>query len=229
VDRRAAIALLAGAVVAVLFAAVATADGVHLADGAPSFARSARVVPPPPDVVFVESGERAQWEIPWIVQVILAVLIYGGLAACAAVALVYAWRRRPRLRWRRGSRQRPDDFEILADVAAAISADAEEQRAALHHGSPRNAIVACWLRLEAAVVAAGVTRDPADTSAELTQRVLASHHVEPVAIARLADLYREARFSEHPMGEDARRAAIESLDAVHDGLHAEASSAAVPA
>jgi hypothetical protein len=49
-------------------------------------------------------------------------------------------------------------------------------------------------------------------------RVLATHHVDPVAIARLAALYREARFSDHPMGEDARRAAIDALDDVHDGL-----------
>ena len=64
-------------------------------------------------------------------------------------------------------------------------------------------------------------RDPADTSTELTERVLASRHVDPAAIARLAALYREARFSDHAMGEDARRAAIEALDAVHDGLRSE--------
>ena len=68
------------------------------------------------------------------------------------------------------------------------------------------------------MIDAGVRRNPADTSTELTERVLATCHVEPAAIAALAALYREARFSDHEMGEDARRAAIEALDAVHDSL-----------
>ena len=38
--------------------------------------------------------------------------------------------------------------------AASVAADADEQRAALDRGAPRNAIVECWLRLEAAVIAA---------------------------------------------------------------------------
>ena len=65
---------------------------------------------------------------------------------------------------------------MLDEVAAAITADAEAQQSALRRGTPRNAIVECWLRLEAAVVAAGVPRNPADTSTELTQRVLATRH-----------------------------------------------------
>ncbi len=103
-----------------------------------------------------------------------------------------------------GRRRRSVDFDAVDDVASSITADAAAQRAALLHGAPRNAIVECWLRLEAAVVEAGVHRDPADTSAELTERVLASHHVDPAALAHLAALYREARFSDHPMDEDDR-------------------------
>ena len=40
---------------------------------------------------------------------------------------------------------------------------------------------------------------------------------------------REARFSEHPMGEGSRHAAIEALDAVHAGLRSELESAVVTA
>ena len=159
-------------------------------------------------------------QTPRVVEVILRALIYGGVAVAAVLLLLNVWRHRPQPQWRRlrRRRRRSVQFEVLDDVAAVINADADAQRAALQRGSPRNAIVECWLRLEAAVVAAGVPRDPADTSTELTVRVLATHHVDPVAIARLAALYREARFSDHPMGEDARRAAIDALDDVHDGL-----------
>ena len=86
---------------------------------------------------------------------------------------------------------------------------------------PRNAIVECWLRLEAAVIAAGVERAPSDTSAELTERVLASCQVDGAAISTLAALYREARFSEHPMGEESRRSAIDALGVVHHSLRAD--------
>ena len=37
-------------------------------------------------------------------------------------------------------------------------------------------------------------------------------------MTRLADLYREARFSDHPMTEDHRQAALEALDAIHRSL-----------
>ena len=94
---------------------------------------------------------------------------------------------------------------------------------------PRNAIVECWLRLERAVADAGIRHDPADTSTDLTVRVLTRMHVDQDAIERLGALYREARFSEHPMGEPARAAAIDALDAIHRNLRAHADRVGVPA
>jgi hypothetical protein len=219
------IALLTGAVVAALFAAIATAGPVEFAAREPSIPWDPTLDPPvttlePRPPVDDEPVEYDPTQTPRIVEVILRALIYGGAAVAAVLVLLNVWRHRPQPQWRRlrRRRRRSVQFEVLDDVAAAVSADADAQRAALQRGSPRNAIVECWLRLEAAVVAAGVPRDPADTSTELTVRVLATHHVDPVAIARLAALYREARFSDHPMGEDARRAAIDALDHVHEGL-----------
>jgi hypothetical protein len=221
-------ALLTGTIVAVLFAAIATAGGVKLADHAPSLPWDLTLDSPvttiapvaPVEPVAANLAVSESWHLPQVVEVILRVVFYGCVGVVVALVVVYAWRHRPRLHWRRGRRPPSVHFEVLDDVVAAISSDADAQRAALQHGSPRNAIVECWLRLEAAVVAAGVRRDPADTSAELTQRVLATHHVDPIAIASLAALYREARFSDHSIGEDARRAAIDALDTVHDGLSA---------
>ena len=225
VDRRALIALLTGVVVALLFAAIATAGKVQFADRDPSFpwhptldSPVTTIEPGPP--VTTEPVEYDPVQVPRVVEVLLRALVYGGVAVVAFLFLSNVWRHRPRRQWRRmrRRRRRSVQFDVLDDVAAVLNADADAQRAALQRGSPRNAIVECWLRLEAAVVAAGVARDPADTSTELTVRVLATYHVDPVAIERLAALYREARFSDHPMGEDARRAAIEALDDVHDGL-----------
>jgi hypothetical protein len=223
VDRRAPIVVLTGVVVAVLFAAIATGGEVKLAERAPSFARDPTPNSPvttiaPAPTVAEPPATRAPLELPQFIEVIARVFFYGCLAVLAIIVLTLAWRHRPNLRLRRPRRPSTVEFDALDDVATAITADAEAQRCALQGGAPRNAIVKCWLRLEAAVVDVGVERYPSDTSAEFTQRVLATVSVDPVAIADLAALYREARFSSHPMNEESRRAAIEALDAVHEGL-----------
>ena len=92
--------------------------------------------------------------------------------------------------------------------------------AALLDGAPRNAIVQCWLQLERDVAAAGLRRDPADTSLEFTERVLARYAVDSEAIDDLAARYREARFSDHQLDESARDAALAALDRLHQTLAA---------
>jgi hypothetical protein len=224
VDRRAAIAVLAGALVAVLFAAITTAGEVRLIDGPPTFFDDAEpgvLVPPPQDDETLEDtavAEREDREPSPLVELIARVLVWGALAFAAAVALALLWRHRPTFERRRRRRERDRPLDVLADVATTITDSAGAQRAALRRGSPRNAIVECWLLLEAAVIAAGVERRPADTSTELTERVLADRDVDAAAIAALAALYREARFSDHEMSESSRRAAIDALDRVHGSL-----------
>ncbi len=87
-------------------------------------------------------------------------------------------------------------------------------------GSPRNAIVACWLRLEELAGEAGVPAHPTETSTEFTARVLGSLAFDPAMINGFARLYREARFSRHELGEPARRAAVAALRSLHDDIEA---------
>lgn len=156
--------------------------------------------------------EEVRGNLGAIVDVTMIVLLVAGLVALG----IYLWRR-----WRhllnRESNQLAE-FDILPDVSKAISRDAAAQFAVLAGGTPRNAIVACWLRLEDAIASAGITPHPAETSAELTARVLAMYSVDESAISTLCALYREARFSEHDLGEDVRAAAIAALQAVHHDL-----------
>jgi len=219
------IAVLAAAV-CVLFAAVTTSGGVSLwiePQWDPSASESE---PIGADLVEVEDQALIQvdrsankpFEVPaWITAVLRVVLI--GVAAAVAVALLMAgWSRRPRVRWRRQATN--DDFDILPDVIAAVVDQAEAQRSALLDGAPRNAIVRCWLQLELDVAAAGLHRDPSDTSLEFTERVLARYSVDAEAIFDLAARYREARFSDHDLDESDRAAALESLDRLHRTLGA---------
>ena len=96
--------------------------------------------------------------------------------------------------------------ELAVDVGAA--------RDALVGGSPRNAIVACWMQLERDVAAAGLPRDAAETSAEYVERVVSASSVEPGPIRELAALYREARFSLHDLGDGHRTRALAALNRV---------------
>lgn len=213
--------VLLGVLVITLFAAVATSGQVRYVEGPPQFAVD-RTPPapsesePPPPVEPSEIAGRPPLEVPWIVEVIIRAVVTASLVLAVVLVVVYAWRNRPHLRWRR--RRRPPPFEPLPDAGDAVAADATAQLAALGRGMPRNAIVECWLRLERAVDDAGVQRRPSDTSTELTERVLAESLADPSALADLAALYREARFSDHQIGEDRREAAIAALTVVHAGL-----------
>jgi hypothetical protein len=56
--------------------------------------------------------------------------------------------------------------------------------------------------------AAGIGREPWETSAEFTLRVLDLVSADERAVAELSVLYREARFSDHDLDEAARTAAV---------------------
>ena len=156
-----------------------------------------------------------------LVSLLLVVLLVG-LCAGLVIAGKRAWER-----WQLRRRPPPTPAEVEFDpirtprrVAEEILRGADAQRALLERGSPRNAIVACWRRFEEQAAEAGVLRRPWETSAEFTLRVLDLVDAEASAVMTLAALFREARFSDHPLGEPQRAEAIAALDTVHAGLGA---------
>ena len=145
-----------------------------------------------------------------------AILVAVGVALLLLLWAVWQW-------WRDRVHTREPvppamDFAPVPDIAQALTATVARQRDALAEGSVRNAIVACWLALEESAAAAGLPRDPAETAAEFTTRVVESYTVDRSAIATLAALYREARFSSHVLGEDARARASEAVATLHEQL-----------
>ncbi|MFC7489272.1 MULTISPECIES: DUF4129 domain-containing protein [unclassified Knoellia] len=122
--------------------------------------------------------------------------------------------------WRR-LRLAPDPLkdevraEVLPDVLVAGVREGEAQ---LDLGSSSEAVINAWLALERAAVTVGIDDDRSRTPAELVRAVLGSHAVDPEAIERLASLYREARFSVHPIGEEHRAAARLALARVRADL-----------
>lgn len=121
-------------------------------------------------------------------------------------------------------RRRPDRPELdplegeRDDVEPDLDLEMTEARRALHEGVPRNAIVACWMQLEAEASWAGLPRLGHETSREYAERVIAEASVDPAPITELAALYREARFSAHEIGESHRAAAVAALERVEQAL-----------
>lgn len=223
-NRTRLVALAAGTLLMLLVVTVATSEPVGIADRAPSlpwelpeFDLSEGV---PTTTLVLPSALDSQPQAPsrsWeLFTALLEYLLLAVTIALAVLVLKGAWQRRPKLTWRR--RPGSTDFLVLEDVAASVIADAEAQRAVLQHGEARNAIVGCWLRLESAVSDSGFEQDPADTTAEFTEKVLTGFDVDRTALEQLSSLYREARFSTHQMDETRRADAITALDAVHASL-----------
>jgi hypothetical protein len=156
----------------------------------------------------------------------LRVLVWVFVAAIAAVILAllvfFASLLRQQVRTRSRTRlPEPVDVAMLGEPARlveAITRDAAEQDRQLHEGDPRNAIVAAWLRFEVQGQSAGVGRRAWETSSEYALRILDLVSADSGAVNRLAGLYREARFSEHPLTEEHRLEALEALAAIRRSL-----------
>ena len=161
-------------------------------------------------------------EMPEGLVLLLALLLFGLIAVSLLFwTTVLRAEPRPRRRGHAGPQPPPRDGTAADQVDPAPLADAVQ--AGLRHlqdGSPGEGIVACWVQLERAAADAGTHRTAPDTPSELAGRLIDRHDVTPGPLLRLADLYREARFSRHELPESAREAARAALEAVRAELEA---------
>lgn len=165
----------------------------------------------------VEQNPPPLWlkVLAWLFLGTLLLLVAGGviwlLVVLARAALA-----------ERGGAQRLDvDFTVLDEpgrVAEQVIGDAAEQDALLRDGDARNAIVATWHRFEVQGGRAGVPRHASETSSEYVLRFLDLAEADHGPVRRLAELYREARFSDHQITEEHRTEALAALDAIRRGL-----------
>lgn len=82
----------------------------------------------------------------------------------------------------------------------------------------RDAIIACWVRLEATTDAMGLHSPASDTPDDFIRRVIDAAGVRPELLDQLAWLYREARFSMHAMTDVDRANARRALEAIQADL-----------
>jgi hypothetical protein len=153
----------------------------------------------------------------------LVLLIAGALGVLAALAiiaglLVSSLRRRSLQRRLTFASPGPEPSAglVAQQVGTAVDRALRELRAG---GAVDDAIIRCWLQLEAVTDEAGVARNPADTPEEAIERLFAAGRVQAGPLHVLADLYREARFSRHAMTEADVAAARTALTSIVDDLN----------
>jgi hypothetical protein len=158
-------------------------------------------------------GHLSNWAVWAVAALFLAPIVFALLYGPAMVWI--SGNLLPSLRRRRRREETPPEVEDEVEPAQLVEA-VEEGLRELDQGGPGEGVVASWVQLERAAADAGTHRAAPDTPSELAGRLIDRHGVSAAPLLRLADLYREARFSRHRLPESARteaRAALERLRA----------------
>lgn len=111
---------------------------------------------------------------------------------------------------------RPPQADAHEEVMAALTRGLAD----LDEGDPRQAVIACWVRLERAAEDAGIQRKPGDTPTDLVVRLLSGRSVNSSVLSDFATVYREARYSPHPVDTAMRDQARAALRLLRDELGA---------
>lgn len=223
--RTTLVAIGCGAAALGVLTVVASSGPVGFVTTSPPGSGPPPTLPPPPSATTTTAppnpratGFMDPSSIPslpgWVVVILQSLLIVVVLLA-GLWLLRTAWRNLPRYRSRV---QEEPQIITLPDLPEELTRSAAARMALLQDGTPRNAIVACWLDLEDAAGAVGLPRRASETSAEYTTRVLKTWDLAPDALGSLAALYREARFSRHELTEAHREVAVRRLTVLHEEL-----------
>jgi Domain of unknown function (DUF4129) len=164
---------------------------------------AANVVGPPANPRAGNLSSTDRWAL------LFAVLTGGGLA----IALMILRRRADLAEEEVSDDEEPSDQTSLAEAVAAA-----EEVLDSYGDDTRAAIIAAYTAMESQLVASGTMRRASDTPSDFVLRALTASRVSRGAATRLTDLFREARFSRHPMAPTAREDAARALARVADDL-----------
>jgi uncharacterized protein DUF4129 len=160
---------------------------------------------PPPQQKPSATEQLQSPEVVWPLVIGVGVLV----AVAVLAAVIVARRRRGAL---------PSASGSPAALADALDEAIDDLR---REPDARKAVVAAYARMEAVLASFGVPRRPAEAPYEYLGRAGREIRAES-SMAALTDLFEEAKFSEHAIGEAMRERAIDSLGAVRDEVRAAA-------
>lgn len=157
----------------------------------------------------------------WIGFVARSVLLL--IVAAVIVLIVYGIVRLLRGRLSIGSATPVLEFDALdADLEQLAEAVAAGSDALAYEGDAREAVIACYAAMEDALGSGGNGRRDTDTPEEFLTRITGAKLIPAGPAQRLTELFREARFSRHPIAEPKREQAREALSAIAEHLRARA-------
>jgi len=140
-------------------------------------------------------------------------LLFAVLAGAGLAVVLMVLRRRADLAEEATKDDGPSEQAALAEAVAAAEEELDS-----HGDDTRAAIIAAYTAMERQLVASGTPRRVSDTPSDFVLRAMAASRVSRGAATRLTDLFREARFSRHPMALTAREDAARALARVADDL-----------
>ncbi len=153
----------------------------------------------------------------------LGYVVVGGLGLLIGFCLWMGLRQLLHRPGREPLAEAEDALDLdLDELARAVATGSDDRLAALSAGTPAEGVIAAWSHLEAAVHTAGVPLSPSRTSSEVTVEVLRHFRVDDATLHALAALYREARWSRHPLDEGARTRAAAAYRTLDEAVRAAA-------
>lgn len=167
--------------------------------------------PTPPDLSRQTPGEGSGHGSSLPLYLLLG-LLAAVVLVVVTVAVVRLLRRHgltvPPRPGHAGAPAEDDDARLL------LSAVRSGRRALADTGDARAAVIACYAAMEDALVASGVQRRASDSPSDLLTRAAGAGLAPTPAAPRLTALFREARYSSHPMGAPHREAAADALEEI---------------
>ncbi|MFI5527961.1 DUF4129 domain-containing protein [Kitasatospora sp. NPDC051853] len=168
---------------------------------------------PSPSLSRAADPGRPSTDTSWVEVLVLLIALALLLALLVIVVVqVVRWFQDRRRRGRRarlgaGAKAGAIGEEALAEAVAS-------GRRALTGSDARTAVIACYLAMETSLAESGVARHHSDSPADLLHRAALAGVVTGPHPQALAALFREARYSSHPMGEEQLAGARAALDAI---------------
>ncbi|MFY4721141.1 DUF4129 domain-containing protein [Streptomyces sp. LaBMicrA B280] len=191
-------------------------EAEHRRGDGPTASPSPRPAPMPdlPTGEHAEHGSRLELT-PILLG--LGIVLVVVLVVIVVVVGLYLWRVRARP-------PVPEAPAALGDERERLTRAVDSGRRALLDGTDaRAAVIACYASMEESLAASGVARRASDSPQDLLERAAAGGLPARAAVVELTALFREARYSTHPMDDGHRDRAAAALAEIADGLRARAS------
>lgn len=152
------------------------------------------------------------------------ILLGLGIALLVVVVVIaglYLWR----YLTRPAASEAAARYATLDDEQERLAQAVDSGRRALLDGTDaRAAVIACYAAMEESLAGSGVTRRASDSPQDLLERAVAGGLPTGAAAAALTALFREARYSTHPMDGSHRDRAAAALAEIADSLRSRTSA-----